>query len=40
MRMNWYHKYRERERHRKHYEANMIHKANKEAKRNDELLVS
>ena len=30
MYFNWYHKHRERERHRKHYEANMIHKVNKE----------
>lgn len=30
MRYNWFHKRRERESHRKHYEANMIHKANKE----------
>lgn len=28
MYFNWYHKRRERERHRKHYEANMLHKAN------------
>lgn len=28
MRMNWFHKARERQRHRKHYEANMARKAN------------
>lgn len=32
MRMNWFHKARERQRHRKHYEANMSHKTNKEVK--------
>ena len=28
MRMNWFHKRRERERHRKHYTANIAHKEN------------